>query len=228
MRFDQYTLLCLWCSALALAWDGDSDYRGDSDYHVEALLEKSVSRPAVVAVQADSAQWNARREPSECALLADTLPASDWAAVALCFESYGDLRTAWEIYTMCHQDASVAPGEAALAATELARLRAAYPLAARLGEAISSLKAKFACFVLCLLVVVQAPWRSAGLSLPARAALTFAAHFYVDLLFGTIHMLLDSPAALHLPALGTFVTDFQHHHSSVLNYDHLPWPAFLA
>ena len=67
---------------------------------------------------------------------------------------------------------------------------------------------------------------SAGLGLALHLAVLVGAHWYMDLIMGVVHMCLDSPGVLHLPAMGTFTTTFQYHHTR-LSYDAVPFSRFL-
>jgi hypothetical protein len=173
-----------------------------------------------------------------------------------CLELWGDFRSVWEAYdryelqharpladlldrpdsvtdarwaAMLAWHAAFRQKSAAFVAAGRARLTGRFPLSSRLGRAMLSVPAKATCLLANLVLVVVAArpgGRARGLGWRAQLALALFAHYYMDLFMGTVHMALDSPTLLHYPALGTYVTWFQYHHSSP-SYDDIPWPTYL-
>jgi len=157
-----------------------------------------------------------------------------------CLERWGDFRSVWEAYdryelrharpiddcldrpdnvTDARWAATLAWHAAfrqksvAFIAAGRARLAGRFPLSSRVGRAMFSMPAKAAGLLANLVVVVVAArpgGRARGLGWRAQLALALLAHYYMDLFMGTVHMALDSPTLLHYPALGKYVTWFQH------------------
>eukprot|EP00937_MAST-01D_sp_MAST-1D-sp2_P007252 g7252.t1 len=197
--------------------------------------------------RADPEKWMERRVPRACAQL-DKLWTHRYLnttrVVAVqqyveCVKHWQDYRSAWEALArferlsawMLTQERDVGrrrdlamqdDAARAYAAAERARLRRLFPFASRFGELTQSKWLRYVALTLCLGVAMYAMTHCGHrLGWVAHMAIWLVAQWYCDLLMGCIHMALDSPATLHLPAFGNVAEWIQTHHGGT-HFDNVP------
>mmetsp|Transcript_34900 Transcript_34900/g.48725 ORF Transcript_34900/g.48725 Transcript_34900/m.48725 type:complete len:431 (-) Transcript_34900:130-1422(-) len=195
----------------------------------------------------NGSEWYGAYEAAECLKLCnlrEKRPRSyDWRGYVKCLEKWGDLRNVWKV---CGEHVEFLSSEASSKLTEeqvaehargvaFARQRRielmySYPFSTALGTMLFSFRLKMFCLGLSLLVgyfSVIRKW-GRGLTWQWQATIAIIAFWYIDLLMGTVHMWLDSPTMLHLPALGEYSEVFQYHHTQPADiYDSFTWPAYM-